>query len=451
MYVRSTLMTVCLLLSLSYATVASAAPTSSVRVLSGNSMAMQARIDLIQRAEHTIDLAYYGVNTDEVPIAILELLRQASGRGVKVRLVVDCFRSKLPKGLNAYLKRSGIQIYSYHSGARLNPQWLNQRIHSKLIVADSSIAIVGSRNLEDEHFGLGEKTNFIDCEALVSGEIAYRVQSYFNWLWRLPDTEPIAEESPLRLGVVRLHPKGRSDWNKAWRAADDTQDYRALLNHALQRVTCRLNVELNSGQDLLSDSIYNSNICLLRDCCVDKSERKLQRDIIRIMDSACHCLLIETPYPAFHANIRKAISRARRRGVSVLILTNSLESTNRMGVYAAYQNQKRGLLREGVQLRELCGRDTLHSKTMIVDHKTWMLGSYNFDCRSDLSNLEIAIVSDCPEGAAMLAADMEPRLRNSTLIESGKIIMPVGANPTWCKRPELIMRRCVVEAYRGLL
>lgn len=312
MYVRSIARAVGLLLSLLSTTVACSAgqtsSASSVRVLQGNSMAMQARIDLIQRAEHTIDLAYYGVNTDEVPIAIFELLCQASGRGVKVRLVVDCFRSKLPKGLVAFLKRSGIQIYSYHSGSQLNPQWLNQRIHSKLIVADSSIAIVGSRNLENEHFGLGDKTNFIDCEALVSGAIAYRIQSYFNWLWQLPDTEPFPVESPIRLGVVRVHPSGSSQWDKAWRAAESPRDYRLQLNRGLRRVACRLNVELDSGQDLLSDSIYDSNVVLLRDCCVDKTSRKLQSDVIRIMDSACHCLMIETPYPAFHAKIRAAIS-----------------------------------------------------------------------------------------------------------------------------------------------
>jgi phosphatidylserine/phosphatidylglycerophosphate/cardiolipin synthase-like enzyme len=190
---------------------------------------------------------------------------------------------------------------------------------------------------------------------------------------------------------------------------------------------------------------------LLHDCRPDKSDDHFQRGIVRMMDHAKCSLLIETPYPAFDPKIRAAISRASRRGVQVTILTNSLNSIDHVSVYAAYQNQKRSLLREGVQLREYCGRHTLHAKTMIIDDSSWMLGSYNFDARSDNLNLELCIVSCDPAGAAALRGNVQKRLAKSTLIASDKILLPVGQNATLLKRARMAILRTVVELYRGLL
>lgn len=430
---------------------ANVAEASSFRVLDSHSIAMQARIDMIQRAECSIDLAYYGVDTGEVPVAILELLRQASQRGVRVRLVVDGFYSKIPAGLREHLERFGIQIRDYHVNNRLDPTWINQRIHSKLIVVDSTTAIVGSRNLQNEHFGLGEKRNFVDCDALVTGEVAALGQSYFQWLWKLPDVEPTWHGFPICLKMCKIRPTGNSEWNRAWRRARSPQDYQRLLSQSVQRVTCRLGVKLDSDCDLLADSVHGMQIRLLTDCLADKSTGRFQREVVRMIDCAQQCVNIESPYPAFHPRVRSAISRARRRGVHVTILTNSLESTNVLASYAAYQNQKRSLLREGVRLHEFCGKDTLHAKTMVVDQSTWMLGSYNFDSRSDISNLELCIVSDCPVGAAMLTADRQSRLSKSTRIVPNKLRLPIGGNPSLSQRSRLMLQRAVVESYRILL
>jgi putative cardiolipin synthase len=427
------------------------ASASAFRILQDDSIAMQARIDMIQRAEQTIDLAYFGLNTDEAPVAILELLRQASQRGVKVRIVVDGYRAKIPTGLVRYLKRSGVPIRIYHHRKHLDPTWHNQRIHSKLMVADSTIAIVGSRNLENENFGLGESRNYVDCDAIVAGEVAVQVQSYFDWLWRLPDVKSPAGSIPIRVDLLRFRKRGHSEWHDAWRRADCVHDYQRLLSRSIDRVTCRMGVELYSNCDPLGDAVRGIDIQLLHDCRTDKSNRRFQRHVLRMMDCAEHCVLIESPFPAFHAKTRAAIARARKRGVRVTILTNSLESTTIPSAYAAYQNQKRSFLRQGVQLWEFCGRNTLHAKTMIVDHSTWMLGSYNFDIRSDISNLELAIVSDCPVGAAMLATDIQTRISKSTRIQPGKLILPIGGNPSLSQRSKLLLRRCLVESYRGLL
>lgn len=420
-------------------------------ILEEEQAALQARIDLIERAEHTLDLAYYAVDTDEVPIALLELLRQASLRGVEVRLLVDGFKSRLPSKFESYLMRHGVEIRIYHQPHQCNPRWLNRRLHSKLMIVDQQVAIIGSRNLENEFFQYDPcDDNFVDCEAIVTGEVVDDALQYFNWLWCTPDVSSGGQRDSLSMDVLNYRPYGQTPWKKRWRRAETESDYQRLLNESLQRVACRYQVEFPSTSDWTANSVDGLQVRLLHDCCTDKKRRCVQKTVIALMDSAEHCLLIESPYPAFHRDVRDAISRARCRGVKVTIFTNSLQSTDQGNVYAAYQNHKRGLLAEGVRLREYCGDNILHAKTMIVDHHTMMLGSYNFDARSDLSNLELCIIIHDPRATAILQSSVARRMSRSTRIDQG-LLLDVGDDATVKKRSALILRRTYVEMMRGFL
>ena len=318
---------------------------NSLRVLTDDTEALQSRIDLIQRAEKTIDVAYYTVNTDEVPVALLELLRQASVRGVRVRILVDGLISRVPANFEKYLRGFGVQFRVYHRPFQGHPKWLNRRLHSKLIVVDDSVAIIGSRNLENDYYQFNYDRNFVDVDALVTGAVAKCAQAYFDWLWCTPDVSRAPDRDSLGLDVLRYLPTGRIDWNSDWRHAQRPADYQRMLDRSLELVTSRCKVRLNSGRDWMADALHGVDVDLLHDCLTDKSKRIVRQRIIQMMDSAQCSLLIESPYPAFDRPIRQAISRARSRGVQVTLLANSLRSTDQVNVYAAYQNQKRGLLK----------------------------------------------------------------------------------------------------------
>ncbi len=413
--------------------------------------ALQARFDLIEHAESTIDLAYFAVETDEVPVALLERLRQASHRGVRVRLLVDGLKSRLPSKFEQYLMRQGIELAVYHEPQRRSLRHLNQRLHSKLMVVDRSVAIVGSRNLENEFFHFDpQDRNFVDCEAIVTGQVVDRIHCYFDWLWRTPDVSPGGARDSLGMDVLNYRPYGQSDWKRQWRRADSDADFQRLLDQSLQKVTCRYGLEFPSNTDWSEGCLNELEIHVLHDSTTDKRCRHVQSTIIGMIDQAQHCIQIESPYPAFHPLMRQAIRRARSRGVQVTILTNSLQSTDQENVYAAYQNQKRSLLAEGVRLHEYCGDQILHAKTMIIDHSTMMLGSYNFDVRSDTSNLELCLVVHDPAAAAALQQSFSRRLAQSIEIDSS-LILKVGSDATLGERPTLVLRRLYVELIRGLL
>ena len=102
-------------------------------------LALQAHRQVIRVARHSVDLA---MGYFFPPGRILRQLRQAVGRGVRVRLLVTrC--TDVPamrwaaRGIYGRLLRAGIEVYEY----------LPTMLHAKLAVADDTL-VVGSANLD---------------------------------------------------------------------------------------------------------------------------------------------------------------------------------------------------------------------------------------------------------------------------------------------------------------
>jgi putative cardiolipin synthase len=106
-----------------------------------------------------------------------------------------------------------------------------------------------------------------------------------------------------------------------------------------------------------------------------------------------------------------------KKGVRVVIVTNSLASTNHPSVHAVYARYRRPLLRQGVELYELRSRPdvgaddeggqatlTLHSKVALVDRERLFVGSFNLDPRSFYINTEMGMVVEGPAMASSMAS-----------------------------------------------
>ena len=104
----------------------------------------------------------------------------------------------------------------------------------------------------------------------------------------------------------------------------------------------------------------------------------------------------------------------RQRGLRVVVVTNSLSSTDVAPVHAGYSRSRKALLEAGVELWEIrddpARRDrerrglghsasSLHAKAFAVDRRYLFVGSFNFDPRSVNINTEMGIVVDSPESS----------------------------------------------------
>ncbi len=108
------------------------------------------------------------------------------------------------------------------------------------------------------------------------------------------------------------------------------------------------------------------------------------------------------------------------------------------------------MLSQGIRLLEIGGNHVMHSKTMIIDGHTAMVGSYNFDCRSDRFNLENAIVVHDRAFTEALQRRVVRRACEAVQIVN-EPILSVGPGASLGRRIELFRRRFSVLVYSQCL
>ena len=143
------------------------------------------------------------------------------------------------------------------------------------------------------------------------------------------------------------------------------------------------------------------------------------------------------------------LARVHQRGVRVVVITNSLASTDGVMVHSKYQLYRKALLEAGVELYEIkptagapnerragsfrgtagSGSASLHAKTFAFDRRIGFIGSYNLDPRSSKLNTEMGVLFNCPALAKRLPETTEGDLdRNAYHVELD------GNRLTWVTR-----------------
>ncbi len=444
-------------------------------LLSGNRSAYDARLELIDLARHEIAIAYYAIDSGYVALTLLSRLRDAANRGVKVRILVDGLKSRLPADFENLLVQDGVELRVYHPPTLKHPLWLNRRIHYKLFVVDSQAMIVGSRNLEDSHFGLAE-SNFLDRDFLMTGDICRQAADHFLTLWDSKEVLEVNESYSFGLnirdniemkvpravlasvvqGTASTAAKSQSSAEQSLRPLLEKrlEVYERRLTDASQRLASRTDF-VDCERCCSVDPCVENVVCsiLVHDQGQDKSARRFQAQVIAIMDSAKHSLWIESPYPVLERPVKDALTRAAERGIKIALLTNSLGSTDRTGPYAAYQNDKREFQRLGIELLEYIGSDTLHSKSILVDDQSVLLGSYNMDVRSDRLNLEFGVWIQDNRVCEVIKHEVQQRMANSQAVQRAQFGSPevIRGDATLVKYSQMRFRQLFIPLLRNQL
>ncbi len=178
---------------------------SGVRLMSWSAQALDTRIEMARRAQHSLDVQYYVIHDDETGRYLLRSLRDAALRGVRVRLLIDDLYTAgsdpLLRSLAAYpnielrlfnpfvARRqtlAGRLLSALHDLGRVN-----HRMHNKLYIADGVMAVAGGRNIGNEYFMVHEGSNYIDLDAFVVGAVVPALQTLFDEYWNSPFVYPI--------------------------------------------------------------------------------------------------------------------------------------------------------------------------------------------------------------------------------------------------------------------
>ncbi|HEY9023241.1 MAG TPA: phospholipase D-like domain-containing protein, partial [Burkholderiaceae bacterium] len=130
-------------------------------------------------------------------------------------------------------------------------------------------------------------------------------------------------------------------------------------------------------------------------------------------------LLLVSPYFVPGTKGVAAIEDARRRGIEVSLLTNSMAANDEPFVSAAYARYREHLLKIGVDVAEISphrlgkdrmlgpelghSRGRMHAKLIVIDGRSTFVGSMNLDLRSSRENTELGLMIDSPILATQVA------------------------------------------------
>ncbi|NQT39252.1 MAG: phosphatidylserine/phosphatidylglycerophosphate/cardiolipin synthase family protein [Planctomycetes bacterium] len=366
---------------------AGAASADSVTFLPDDAGAARARWQLIEGARQSLEVSYFSIGDDAVSRRFVQSLAAASRRGVRVRLVIDSMHNNIPPSLQLALLHAGVQVREYHvrrSGDRM-PQF--RRMHDKALVSDGREMILGSRNIDSGHFGLHrcESDNFRDVDIRVAGAIVADVCRYFQCLWTSSEVKPV---DPCRL---------RKQIGNGDRPSPTTSgnDHHGLPLEA---------VAASTGQAI---EIPTESLRFVYDPAgrIPRDSSGTRGALYNLVAGARHSIVLETPYFLPTGEFGRVLQSALKRNVRVIVLTNSLSSTNHPLAYGGYLNVIRRY--RGLEIWEYDGPRILHSKAMVVDGETVAMTSFNFDPRSAYQDTQVGLVMRDRQAAERLLAIME--------------------------------------------
>ena len=426
-------------------------------VLEEGEEAVFTRAWLSDHSVRSIDIQYFIFSMDNVGIIALDYLLRAAERGVQVRMLVDDIMLDVAledvAALNAH-PNIEIRIYNPTPGKRALEKVVNaardfdgfnQRMHNKTFVVDGEVAITGGRNIADEYFDYDQAYNFRDRDVLLIGGGAEAIATSFEAFWNHPLAETV--ESEVGLDDLRALQTSISAY------ACDPENFWPEIRALIDGIPDAIPHILASGRlHELEDYRFVSDAPGKNDSGGFSGGGASTDALLALVRDAKESVLIQSPYLVLTELGLGLFRDAVERGVEVTILTNSLCSTDNLEAFNGYQRIRTGLLEAGVQIYEyrpdaairkrLVTAEKqkragylpvfgLHAKSMVVDHRTVVIGTFNLDPRSANLNTEcVAIMDSAPMAAqveALMREELAPENAWSTTLESN----PDGEAEAW--------------------
>lgn len=393
--------------------------------------AFAARVRLAQQAERTLDVQYYIWRSDTTGHLLLEALRAAADRGVRVRLLLDDNGiARLDEELSVLDVHPNVEVRLFNPfvfrpfkalGFLTDFRRANRRMHNKSFTADNAVTIVGGRNVGDEYFGATDGVLFSDLDVLVLGAVVEAVSHSFDAYWASASSYPIAAmvRAPSAEAVAAVQDRAalvdRSEHAASYKkAVRDLPFYGAMGDARLPLVWAPAHLLVDPASKGLA---------------LAEPEELLIHHMSEAVGAPQRALDLVSAYFVPTDSGTDYFVDLARRGVKVRILTNSLAATDVAAVHSGYARHRQRLLQAGVLLYERkpdpaeraatqrneegfrmpggsgsgSSGSSLHAKTFGVDGQRVFVGSFNFDPRSARLNTELGLIIDSPELALKLA------------------------------------------------
>lgn len=343
----------------------------SMPILDGNSVTLisdtnevirQLTADIDKAKEH-VHMLFFIFRNDDTGRRVANALKQAAGRGVKCRLLLDAVGSwGTLRSMSHDLRRAGIEVYDDLPVGflRRRASRIDLRNHRKIAVIDGTTGYTGSQNIVNDNYGHKDMVWF-DLTARLNGPVVQELQTVFleDWNFR---TNKLLDE----------------------RGVFPTPDPSGTVPAQV----------LPSGPNCPVESY--------------------QRLVVAVMYSARERVVITTPYFVPDEPFLQAMQVVAQMDVEVNLILPF--KTDHPLIDMAGQAYFEELLEAGVRIFAY-DNGLLHAKTITIDDSIAFLGSSNFDIRSFSLNFEINLLLYGREATRGLRERQMEYLHNSHAIE----------------------------------
>lgn len=339
---------------------------NAIRLLDGGDETYPAMIQAINNAQHSIAMQSYIFDHDRAGLALLQALKEACGRGVEVRVLIDAVGSRYSRPpITSALLAAGVKTALFMTTfPSLRLAYANLRSHRKLLITDGRYALTGGMNVREsfmrEYAGddITHDTHFV-----VEGPIVYQLFESFVHDWEFTTKEYL--QGPV------WYPD-QPQWSHG------------------QDVPIRA---VRSGPDRMLGC--NQNM------------------LLGVLSIAQQHVRIQSPYFLPDITLIDSLKTAARRGVVVDVVIPGTNNLKLVG--EAMDAQLDQLIEVGVRVWRSHGPFD-HSKLCTVDGIWSYVGSTNIDSRSLRLNFELDIEVYNAELAQKLGQRIDGMIQNSTLV-----------------------------------
>jgi len=343
-----------------------------VKLLHDGTTVYPAMLNAIENATNSIHLQSYIIMNDSVGKRILDALERKADEGLDVKVLYDRFGSYkaiLAMFFKKYAKlQTRLQMSAFAHSTLFSPWRIQLRNHRKLMVVDGKTAFIGGMNIDQENEAKKAKirrsTKYIhDIHCIVTGPVVGELQFSF-----LRDWYYATDADPVTIFTAESFPKLEKCGGVTMRVID-------------------------SGPGQSNEASFNN--------------------FMAAINTARKQLLIMTPYFIPNNSFVDMLCFAAVRGVDVKLIVPAV--TDHWYVGYASQSYYKRLLRRGVRIFEKDG-PFMHSKAMLIDGETGIMGSSNCDNRSFRLNYELDFVATGMDFTTQLERHFDIELKDTSEI-----------------------------------
>lgn len=292
----------------------------------------------LNTAKKFIFMEYFIVSDGYMHNKIMNVLKRKASEGVEVKYLYDSGGSMMtiPKNFKKECLKYNIQVEGFSPLNHHFYKFFSFRDHKKITVIDGLKGFTGGINIGDEYINKIEKYgHWKDSAVFLEGDAVYGLTGIFLSTWNYTSGD-------------NLHFKHYS-----------------VPKH---------NITNNNYVIPFEDTPVNrTNIA--------------EDNYIKIISSATKYIYITTPYLIINDHMSKALQLASNSGVDVRILTPHIP--DKKLILELTRSFYSKLIRSGIKIYEY-EPGFIHSKTIVSDDFTCVVGTINFDYRSLSWNYECA-------------------------------------------------------------